>query len=58
MYDIIINIVQFGYTSHMMHLGVCLLSTSPLSSAVKRQFQLQVAEVLPLFSSVPKMRSL
>ena len=37
---------------------VCLLSTSPLSSAVKRQFQLQVAEVFPLFSSAPKMKSL
>ena len=42
----------------MRHLGVCLLSTSPLSSAVKRQFQLQVAEVFPLFSSAPKMEAL
>ncbi len=58
MYDIAINVVQFEFTSYMRHLGVCLLSTSPLSSAVKRQFQLQVAEVLPLFSSAPKMKSL
>ena len=58
MYDIIINIVQFGYTSYMMHLGVCLSSTSSLSSAVKRQFQLQVAKVFPLFSSAPKMKAL
>ena len=58
MYDIIINVVQFEYTSCMRHLGVCLLSTSPLSSAVKRQFQLQVAEVFPLFSSEPKMEEL
>ena len=58
MYDIIINVVQFEFTSYMLHLGVCLLSTSPLSSAVKRQFQLQVAEVLPLFSSAPKKKSL
>ena len=37
---------------------MCLLSISPLSSAVKRQFQLQVAEVFPLFSSAPKMEAL
>ena len=58
MYDIIISIMQFEYTSYMRHLRVCLLYTSLLSSAVKRQFQLQVAEVFPLFSSVPKMKSL
>ena len=55
---LLINIVQFEYTSYIRHLGVCLLSTSPLSSAVKRQFQLQVAEVFHLFSSAPKMKAL
>ena len=50
--------MQFEYTSYMRHLRVCLLYTSLLSSAVKRQFQLQVAEVFPLFSSAPKMKSL
>ena len=50
--------MQFEYTSYMRHLGVCVLSTSSLSSAVKRQFQLQVAVVFPLFSSAPKMDAL
>ena len=35
-----------------------LLPSCPLCSAVKRQFQLQVAEVFPMFSSDSKMKIL
>ena len=35
-----------------------LLLSTPLCSVVKRQFQLQVAEVFPVFSNDSKMKTL
>ena len=45
-------------TSYAICIDNALCLSSPLSLAVKRQFQLQVAKVFPLFSSAPKMKAL
>ena len=45
-------------TSYAICIDSALCLSSPLSLAVKRQFQLQVAKVFPLFSSAPKMKAL